>query len=276
SISGALQQIETETRAALEQTQQGIQRLLDLAADGVIERGELSSKLQELCEKKERLTRDLQAFNESKAIKAEILEAMEFLKGDLEQVLWDLLEKNPQILARILRLIFKPHSVVVEAYYDKTVKGRSFVPGKRKGRVVDYELNEYFLTLRVYNNRRADGCPIVEPFGFVGWEIHAAVTHSMTKIVMPICAVNGVALIKEHCPGDIRQIVIVNAGRAASHSHGGIFAQDFERADDGWVVCGSGGNINRFQRIRTFVRRNGLICKVDINPLAVGRRIRNN
>jgi len=147
SISGALQQIETETRAALEQTQQGIQRLLDLAADGVIERGELSSKLQELCEKKERLTRDLQAFNESKAIKAEILEAMEFLKGDLEQVLWDLLEKNPQILARILRLIFKPHSVVVEAYYDKTVKGRSFVPGKRKGRVVDYELNENFFNV---------------------------------------------------------------------------------------------------------------------------------
>src|SRR5581483_8868844 len=91
SISGALQQIETETRAALEQTQQGIQRLLHLAADGVIQRGELSSKLQELCDKKERRTRDLQAFNESKASKAEILEAMEFLKGDLEQVLWDLL-----------------------------------------------------------------------------------------------------------------------------------------------------------------------------------------
>ena len=144
SISGALQQLETETRAALEQTQQGIQRLLDLAADGVIEREELSSKLQELREKKERLTRDLQAFNESKAIKAEILEAMEFLKGDLEQVLWDLLEKNPQILARILRLVFEPHSVVVEAYYDKTVKGRSFVPGKRKGRIVDYKLNENF------------------------------------------------------------------------------------------------------------------------------------
>lgn len=40
-------------------------------------------------------------------------QAYKYLNGDLEAALWRLLQCNPRVLARMLRLIFKPHSVVV-------------------------------------------------------------------------------------------------------------------------------------------------------------------
>lgn len=110
-----LEQLEAETQAELEKTNQGIKRLTDFIADGILDQNEARAKIQELREKKERLTRDLQSFEEKEIIRQELLDAVEMINGDLEGVLWEMLDQKPQMLGRVMRLIFKPHSVSVKS-----------------------------------------------------------------------------------------------------------------------------------------------------------------
>lgn len=133
-----MKSLEAETRAQLESTNQATARLMDAIANGLVFADEAKAKIEELRDKKERLTRDLQRFNESENIRAEILEAIQYVNGDLEKVLWGLFDTNPRILARILRLIFKPHSFVIETFWGGNGRGR------RGGRVIEYALNEEF------------------------------------------------------------------------------------------------------------------------------------
>jgi len=147
--NGTLQQLEAATRAEIEKTSQGVKRLTDSIADGLISREEAKSKLQELREKKERLMRELQGFEERESIRAEILEAVKLINSDLEGALWNMFEFDQPALARIVRMIFKPHSVVVEGYWDKTLHGTSANPYKRKARIVNYSLREEFQDLDV-------------------------------------------------------------------------------------------------------------------------------
>jgi site-specific DNA recombinase len=135
SKSGALEALEVDTRAELEKTEQGIQRLMDAIAEGLISKQEAKTKLDELREKKERLTKDIEDFENRAQIQAELLDAISYLRDDLENVLWELLKEKPNVLGRILRMIFRKHSVVVEAYGEMKV---------RKGRITKYELQEGF------------------------------------------------------------------------------------------------------------------------------------
>ncbi len=66
------------------------------------------------------------------------------INSDIRKTLWKMLEEKPRSLARILRLLFKPHTISVEAYWDKEVKGHVSTLGKRKGRVIDFELQDSF------------------------------------------------------------------------------------------------------------------------------------
>lgn len=144
SVDQTLHELENETRAELEKTNQAIERVARSIAEGVVNDNEAKIVVQELRDKKDRLARDLQNFEESKTIKVEILEAIKYINGDLDHTLWDMLEKHPRSFTRVLRLLFKPHSISVNAYWDTAVKGHVSTLGKRKGKVVEYTLEDSF------------------------------------------------------------------------------------------------------------------------------------
>lgn len=147
SNDGSMEKKERETKAELEKTSQGLSRLMDSIADGLLTRDEAKDKIQELRDKKERLMRDLQKLEERTTIRTELLEAMKLINGDLEGALWYMFEHDHRSLARVVRLIFKPHSVAVEGFWDKALPYKSSHPDKRKGRLVSYDLNEPFRDL---------------------------------------------------------------------------------------------------------------------------------
>lgn len=49
----------------------------------------------------------------------------------------------------------------------------------------------------------ADFGPVIEPVGIFGAHVYTAVGHGGAEITMPVGAVEAVALIKIHSPGDI-------------------------------------------------------------------------
>jgi DNA invertase Pin-like site-specific DNA recombinase len=145
SASSTIEQLEAETRAELEKTQQSIKRVTDSVADGVLLPEEAKEKLQDLRERRDRLTRDIQSFDEKKTIREDIQKAITYINGDLENALWKLAVEKPRIIARILRFIFKPQSVVVESYWDKE-KTKIPVENKttRRGKITEFELEKPF------------------------------------------------------------------------------------------------------------------------------------
>jgi hypothetical protein len=110
----------------------------------VLTQEEAKEKLQELREKKDRFLRDLQGFGENKAIRDDILQAISYINGDLENALWRLAQEKPKVLGRILRLIFKPRSVAVECYWDSKQKIPLETTSTRRGRGVQFELRDSF------------------------------------------------------------------------------------------------------------------------------------
>ena len=53
----------------------------------------------------------------------------------------------------------------------------------------------------------ADGRPIIVPQGLIIRQIHAAVTHGVAEIIMPVGPMDTIAFVKIHRVRDIRQIV---------------------------------------------------------------------
>src|SRR5262245_47087865 len=51
------------------------------------------------------------------------------------------------------------------------------------------------------------GHPGVEPVGVGDGHVDAAMTARETKAIMPVRAVQGAAIVKEHCPGDFFQVI---------------------------------------------------------------------
>jgi hypothetical protein len=144
STNSALEKLEKETQAELEKTHQAIKRVTDSIADGVLTQQEAREKLQELREKKERLLREIQGFEEQKNIRDEILQAVQFINGNLEDCLWRIAEEKPEVLGRIMRFIFKPRSVVIESFWDSKQAVPIKTTSKKRGRIVTYELRESF------------------------------------------------------------------------------------------------------------------------------------
>lgn len=144
STTSTLDKLEKETQAELEKTNQAIKRVTDSIADAVLTQEEAKEKLQELRERKDRLLRDIQGFDEQKNIRDDILQAIEFINGNLAECLWRMAEEKPEVLGRIMRFIFKPRSVVVEAYWGSKQALPIRSTSKKRGRIVEYELQEPF------------------------------------------------------------------------------------------------------------------------------------
>jgi hypothetical protein len=141
SKSSTVEVLESETRAELERVAKSIERLVASISDGLLERDEAQAKLEELREKRERLMRKLQGISEKEEVRTEILEALEFIRGNMEGALWKLYEENPPMVARIANLIFKPHSVVIRSFWTNYDK-RSW--RNRDSVIESYELNSEY------------------------------------------------------------------------------------------------------------------------------------
>lgn len=118
STETTLKQLEVATRAELEKTKKSIERIILSIGEGLIEETEARTALTELRDKKERLTRELVGLEERFKVKQEILEAVQILERDVEKSLWEIYKRKPQVLTRLMRLMFQPRSVVVESYAE--------------------------------------------------------------------------------------------------------------------------------------------------------------
>ncbi len=56
-------------------------------------------------------------------------------------------------------------------------------------------------------NRRSDGSKLKQPLGVFRAQIDAAVAHWRAKIIMPVCAVQPVAVVEIHGIGHIGQVI---------------------------------------------------------------------
>src|SRR5512139_2206390 len=62
--------------------------------------------------------------------------------------------------------------------------------------------------------------PTEQPLGFLGAHVNTAMAHGRAEILMPVGAVEGMALGgEEECPRDTRQLVIVGVGKQVAVAH---------------------------------------------------------
>jgi len=145
--------LESNIKAEIVQIEAAMKRLVDAIAEGVITHKQAKDKNQELLERRRRLQRELANLARKDEIRQELREAIAVLEGDVEGILWRLLEERPQVLARILRLLFVPHSVVVQG------EGAS---QRRTGRVVEFQLTPEASALAEFDSTRWSEWEIVE------------------------------------------------------------------------------------------------------------------
>jgi DNA invertase Pin-like site-specific DNA recombinase len=147
SATGKDRKAEAEIRAEIQNVEEGLNRVVDSIADGTITREEASVKLDQLRERKSKRTMELQALQGNEGIEADLADAIKYVQDDLEGLLWKLFETDSRILGRILRLIFKRHGVAIEGYGEME---------RRRGRVLDFALQEEFQALGVVSTHSAD------------------------------------------------------------------------------------------------------------------------
>lgn len=140
SGTGTVKQIEAQTRAELETTKQSIQRLINSISHGVVTEDEANPTLTELRDKRDRLTGALGDYEEKNSIRKELLDALQTVQnavqGEVEPFLWQMYQKKPSVLTRLMRLMFQPRSVIVESQMEGW--------NKYSGKIVDYKLREEF------------------------------------------------------------------------------------------------------------------------------------
>ena len=80
-------------------------------------------------------------------------------------------------------------------------------------------------------------CPVEEPFGIFNRQVDAAVAHGGAEIVVPVGAVDGVAVVEVLDPGYLWQVVVGAGGAvAAVHGLGNGAGPDAKEAGDGGIV----------------------------------------
>jgi DNA invertase Pin-like site-specific DNA recombinase len=127
--------MEQAWRAELAEIERQTRNLVSAIAKGVIAEDQARETNQELSEKKARLERNLTKIQEKAEIQQELLDCVQLIEGDVEKVLWLLLEEQPRTLNQIMCLIFKRRSIVVESWGANS---------HRQSRVVGYELTDEF------------------------------------------------------------------------------------------------------------------------------------
>lgn len=136
--------VRDDAKAELEKTTQAIERITRSIAEAIVSDHEARAVVQDLRDKKEQLMRELRNLEENEDVRSEIREAIQYINSDLDGLLWAMLEHHPRRFARVLGLLFKPHSMTVESFWDPSVKGHVSTLGKRKAKVIDYTLQDDF------------------------------------------------------------------------------------------------------------------------------------
>lgn len=111
-------------------------------------------------------------------------------------------------------------------------------------------------------------CPVEEPFGVLDGEVDAAVAHGRAEVVVPVGAVEGVAVVKVLDPLHVGQAV-VGAGGAVAAVHGlrGGAGPDAEEAGDGGIVVDAGGDDEAVYEAVAAPGVEGLVLEADFDPL---------
>jgi site-specific DNA recombinase len=130
--------LEQAWRAELAEVERETQNLVRAVAKGILSDEQAKRQSAELADQKLRLGRNLTKLGEKAEVRRELMGAIAKIGDDVESVLWLYFDTRPTTLNRILRLIFAPRSVTVEAW------GHS---ASRKSRVTHYELTEDFADL---------------------------------------------------------------------------------------------------------------------------------
>lgn len=115
--------------------------------------------------------------------------------------------------------------------------------------------------------------PVVKPFRIFNGQVNATVTHGRAKFVVPVCAVNCISFVEKDGPWHVWQIIVINAGRAAGHSHVGVFAINFVCAKHSGCARDAGRDDDGFERDCAFVGGDGLGGDVNVNPFAFRGRV---
>lgn len=106
-----------------------------------------------------------------------------------------------------------------------------------------------------------DGGEVKYPFSLARAHVDAAMTHGCAEIVMPIGAMQRVALIKIHSEGDIREIVAGSCHIGGSQLYPDAELTKYRRMNGCARRDHKGGN-----GFGSFVRSHQLFGYININP----------
>lgn len=133
-------ELEQRIQAELLTVREGKGRIVKAIAGGLISDDEAKGQLDDLRAKEQRLTQDLATIGEKERIRKDYLEGMEALKNqDVEATLWEMYESSPNVLRKIVRLIFKSIQIGTTGRTTGT-----------KARVEASEFTEAFLSLEPF------------------------------------------------------------------------------------------------------------------------------
>src|SRR5215204_555517 len=97
-------------------------------------------------------------------------------------------------------------------------------------------------TTRHHRRIHARCCPFKEPTRLLHAHIDAAMTHRMTKVIVPVGTMNRVVSVEVLYPRYVYRVVIVPCrSAAAGHVLQGNFGPNVEAASDCWMI----GNTRR-------------------------------
>lgn len=130
-------ELRRQLQGELLSTKEQKQRLVDSISEGILTQDDAKEKMQEVREKIARIERRLDNLGGKAKAREDYIRAMEMLKDcDIEQTLWEMMEKDTAIFRQILGLIFEPSSIRVETF---RVKGMEF-----DCKILDYKFTEGF------------------------------------------------------------------------------------------------------------------------------------
>lgn len=156
--------LEAAVQGELASVQAGKQRLIEAISLGILTNQEAAVKLAELREQEQRLTIELSSIAEKTAIMAQWQIALDALKGqDITGKLYELAEREPIALRRILSIVFEPNSIRVRT--QRRLGSKKWV-----GILEDYKLTEGMQAIPFANeflNSFTNDIPIFELAGLL-------------------------------------------------------------------------------------------------------------
>jgi hypothetical protein len=110
-------------------------------------------------------------------------------------------------------------------------------------------------------HQRTHRGPIKHPFSIRGIHVDTPVTHGVPKIIMPISAMDAIALVKIHGIGHVWQVITIarHKGRLQLYPY-------IKTAGDGWKCRHAGGNQETCHQVIPVVGVQHLLGQVHINP----------